>query len=94
MELRNEDHQPYVKSAHFESLDGEYLDIMQMTGGNLKIDSEDANNYTLEINGHMCFISEHEDMIITIFETDKFGYNIITSLPIHEVIEIIENIRD
>ncbi|MBN2879374.1 MAG: DUF4367 domain-containing protein [Clostridia bacterium] len=94
LELINEDHQPDVRSAHFESLDGEYLDIMQMTGGNLKVNSEDAKNYTIEINGYMCFFSEHEDMIITIFETKKYGYSIITSLPIHEVIEIIENIKD
>jgi|GEM_PF-6271454 len=92
-ELIHEDHSQNIKTILYENVSGDYIDIALMTGGNLKIDSEEANNFNIEVKGHVCFVSEHDDKIIVVFNVNDFNYTIATTLPLDEIIKIIENIK-
>jgi len=92
-ELIYEDHSQNIKTILYESFEGGYIDIALMTDGNLKIDSEEANNFNIEVNGHVCFVSEHDDKIIVVFNIGELNYIISTTIPLNEITKIIENIK-
>ena len=93
-ELVNEIQDVNMKQLYYEDMDNGYLTIMQaIEKGNATINSEAGTNFTIEVNGIDCFISEHEDKVIAVFEINRLYMSIITSLPLEEVIKIIENIN-
>ena len=83
-----------TKEILYEGADDGYIEIIEMSEGNLRLDSEGANNYNVEVGEVTCFVSQHSDKTIVVFRINEKNYNIISTLPIEEIIKIIENINE
>ncbi len=88
-----ENHEGDLSFLRYEDEQGNYIEIVQVQFGSLQSDTQSACNYKLEINGLICFISEHPDKTIAIFNIGSNNYNITSTLPIEDIAEIIKNIN-